>query len=365
MKNDPKSCPINLIHGNASDWSDVAGDFDRSTPLDELAPRIRFGREIWIVQAFIALRDMGFPVSLTDRLETGAINIVHADDCGRLIDPWDHFVVSVRADRDPVFWAQVEVVQNRSSVWSKNDLYIPHWPQPGLKPRRRERLGRVETLVFMGHPWNLAPELHGAEFQSSLRRLGMTLEIREKNWWDYRECDVVLAVRAGTPFFLATKPASKLVNAWLAGCPSILGWEAAYAELRESPLDYLEANDAAGVLRAVSRLRDDPTLEQRMVEHGASRVREYSWDAVAERWAGAISGPILERFLRWFEGGAKSPIRKSVHRAQRLRRRLWGTQAVQDGLSSGRLRMNAVRRALAHPGARILKNPRSQSWPPR
>jgi len=41
--------------------------------------------------------------------------------------------------------------------------------------------------------------------------------------------DAALAVRPGNEYFRSIKPAAKLVNAWQAGCPALLGPEAGYA----------------------------------------------------------------------------------------------------------------------------------------
>jgi len=58
------------------------------------------------------------------------------------------------------------------------------------------------------------------------------------DWPDFREADLILAVRPGDRRRATNKPASKLVNAWLAGVPALLGPEVAYRELRRSELEW-------------------------------------------------------------------------------------------------------------------------------
>jgi hypothetical protein len=48
-------------------------------------------------------------------------------------------------------------------------------------------------------------------------------------WHDYSTDDLVLAVRDLTEKDALVKPASKLVNAWIAGVPALLGPEPAFA----------------------------------------------------------------------------------------------------------------------------------------
>ena len=56
---------VNFVHGNFSDWVDVANEDARDVSIHELAPRIRLGREIWLVQAFQLLRQRGWNVRLS------------------------------------------------------------------------------------------------------------------------------------------------------------------------------------------------------------------------------------------------------------------------------------------------------------
>lgn len=82
-------------------------------------------------------------------------------------------------------------------------------------------------------------------FQDALRQRGVRFVSRfQGEWHDYQHVDAVLAIRDCPPVVLATKPASKLINAWKAGVPALLGPEPAYRELRTSPLDFLEAASA-------------------------------------------------------------------------------------------------------------------------
>ena len=53
------------------------------------------------------------------------------------------------------------------------------------------------------------------------------------------------------------KPASKLVNAWHAGVPALLGPEPAYQALRMQ-FDYIEIRSPEDAIREVIRLKENP-----------------------------------------------------------------------------------------------------------
>jgi hypothetical protein len=321
---------VNFIHGDINNWRDVAASDSVHLSLDDLAPRIRMGREIWIIQAFYSMRQRGYEVSLSDRMQPDAINVVHRDDLQRIRTPIDAFLVTVRADRDPAFVSQFEIVQNQWSIWSPRDVYVPHWPQPGLVKRDPGRGTRVENIVFFGKEDHLARQFRSKAFREQLERRGMKLHLRSDNWWDYSDADVVIAVREGEPFYLQIKPASKLVNAWLAGCPAILGREAGYREMRRSELDYMEAVSVEGVLGAVDRLRCQPELFQQMIENGRSRAAAHDYEAVASAWEDVLFDRIQPQYSRWREQRAAVVSRRVSRIFKLVRRRMWGTQAVQE-----------------------------------
>jgi hypothetical protein len=101
------------------------------------------------------------------------------------------------------------------------------------------------------------------------------------------------------PDVLRTKPATKLVNAWLAGTPALLGAEPAFAGLRRSELDYLEVATPDDALGALRRLREEPGLFRAMVENGERRADELSAEAVTARWEAVLSEEIVPAYERW------------------------------------------------------------------
>ena len=106
----------------------------------------------------------------------------------------------------------------------------------------------------------------------------MRFELHDKGWHDYRDVDVALAARTEAATVLATKPATKLYNAWLAGVPALATPEPAYEEQRRSLLDFLAVQDDWDVVRAIDWLRAEPELYRAMVDNGrASRRATSRW----------------------------------------------------------------------------------------
>jgi hypothetical protein len=97
--------------------------------------------------------------------------------------------------------------------------------------------------------------------------------------------DVVVSLRSDLSHQYPHKPASKLINAWLAGVPAILGPEVAYQELRESDLDYIEACSLDDVIDGVKRLKEDDGLYDDMVQNGKARAEAFTIESIVDRWA--------------------------------------------------------------------------------
>jgi hypothetical protein len=285
---------INFVHSNIKFWQDALSEDLSNLSLSELAPRFVRGRDVWIMQTYINLIKNGVFVTLSDNLLKDSINILHYDDMKFYDLSGKFFVVTVRADRDPVFLSNIDIVQNKSSVFFKNNYYIPHWPQPGLLMRDSCRRSKLENIAYIGNKENIDDFYTSKWFQKNLESMGMRLVIQDERWWDYRNVDIVLAIRTGTNFFLSTKPPSKLVNAWMAGCPAILGPESGYRELKLSDDDYFEARCPEDVLAILKILRNNPDQVARMRDNGLKRAEMFRVDSIVQKWVQFLHGPVPE-----------------------------------------------------------------------
>ncbi len=254
-----------------------------------------------LVITYLVLKHRGHDVRLSKSFVPGQICIAHYNHIRWRSFAYDSFVVAIRADRGPVYISEHAIVQSPALSDGRRNHFVPYWPQPGLLQRDPTRAERVERVGFMGQERNLAEAFRGVEFRRRLAELGMELVVRtqRKDWNDYREIDVVLAVRGGRLRWLSTKPPSKLINAWLAGCPAVLGSEPAFQSLRRGELDYCQADDPDSVIACLQRLKHDSGLYRRMVANGALRGREYELPRVAQAWESMLGGPVASHYERW------------------------------------------------------------------
>ena len=287
-------------------WRELLND-------EPLPPPDRLGQEIndgggaaaWIVQTYLYLRRRGHDVRLVQDFVPGALCVAHTDDLMIRRPALDSFIVAVQPDRARPHLCDIRLVQNPRQVLDpRTDYYVPNWRQPGLIPRDPERGDRLERVGFVGRAIYLTEPFRSEAFRRALQQIGVELVLRESCWYDYRDLDAVLAVRGVTDFDLAVKPASKLFNAWHAGCPALLGREPAYRAFRKSELDYFEVQTPEDALAALRRLKEEPGLYRRVVENGRRRRREVTPEAVAGRWERLLAGPIAGRYAAW-RGGSR------------------------------------------------------------
>ena len=260
-------------------------------------------RRAWILQTYLRLREAGHPVSISATLpDRGLLVLLLEPDIRAAFDAQygrahrHLLLVTVRADVTeyrPLI-GDADIVQNGRFADEERVFFVPHWPQPGLRPRDSRRGSRIENIVFKGGFGSLLSDFRGDRWHRYLARRNLSFHIASAetegavpNWHDYRRADLNLAVR---PHYddgglRCEKPASKLVNSWLAGVPSLLGAEYAFRELRTSSLDYLEVTTVAEAIDAVESLRAHPRLYTRMIEHGRRRAQAFTPARVTDRWA--------------------------------------------------------------------------------
>lgn len=296
-------------------WRDVEawteGDVDRN------GSRFRSGVDTWIVQTYLHVRDAlrgdGWRVSLESDFVPGAIAVAHWDELHRFNGRAPlSYLIGVRADRPPLLVADTIIRQNGLEPESPSSANFPMWPQPGIIPRDGNRGDSFEHVGYFGR-LALAPAFfHDPSFISELKALGLTFVASERDWQDYHNIDVVLALRDEPPTMLAQKPATKLTNAWLAGVPAIVGYEPAYLQLRNDEFDMGVARDAAGVIAELRRMKADPAVYRAMRERASARATEFSQQAVRAQWLRFFRDRIAPAFTQWH-----------ANRASRVTRYAW------------------------------------------
>lgn len=289
--------PVHFVHHNLAAWADVCSG-EPPHPA-EYGVRLRHGNDNWILQTYLELKRRSLGVEIIPQPVPNEICVAHYDDILLKEIPTRSFLVGVRGDRPDIRVSGINVVQNKLALRRPRDFFLPHWSQPGLIPRDNSRGHAITKLGYMGMRFNLRPTYLEPGFLQRLAERGVEIEVREYPFQDYSDIDLVLAVRPGTEYDINLKPATKLQNAWLAGCPALLGPESAYRQYRQSELDYVEVRSPDDALQAIDRLQNDPQLYDAMVANGAERAAGFTHEAIADLWIEFFAGPVTSAYEQW------------------------------------------------------------------
>jgi len=260
----------------------------------------------WVAQTYFRLKNRGHDLSLTNHVPDSGIVVYqqrHHDPLVKALGKKKNkelILVCIRGDKSESIVADFEIVQN--DKWADNNkfFYIPFWPQPGLIPRDKSRGTRVEVVSFKGFNTNLHKYFfkekwfkwiieNGFKWQLDSQKFDSSNEMVTASWHDYKEVDVIIALRNKKSRIdqirgFTSKPAAKLYNAWHAGVPVILGPEYAYQQIRKSKLDYIEVENINQVKETLLYLKENPSYYNKMVENGFNRAADYTVDKIASMW---------------------------------------------------------------------------------
>ena len=265
-----------------------------------------------LVHDFLAQKRIAV-VGVSDKRETGCldgradrvvvISVLHA------IDPlMDQARIRVARGGDPAHEAQWGIQgpgldgpqswREDHALTSWRFLWAAEVDRRGLKPSQVPAVFERYPWLAGGRPDRLPAWLAEPRFLADLSARGIRFESLANGWGDYRSTVLVLAVRADSPAMLATKPATKVYNAWLAGVPVLATAEPAYLEVRGSPLDFMEIASPEDVLAAIDRLKASPGLYRSMIANGLAHAREFDIEAIRGRWLDLFDREILPMHAR-------------------------------------------------------------------
>ncbi|HSG38186.1 MAG TPA: glycosyltransferase [Thermoanaerobaculia bacterium] len=266
------------------------------------------GERAWILQTYLRLVRAGYPAELSASPPSEGLVVFHAKHSRALRSQWRRLrrttLLGVRADNREPLIADFEVVQNGFFADEQRRFFLPHWPQPALIPRDDSRGASIRRIAFKGFEQNLHSDFQSPAWRELLAGRGIEWKVDAVpyagaatdslgiDWPDFRQVDLLLAVRPKDRRLWTSKPASKLFNAWQAGVPALLGPEHAYRELRRSELDYLEVGSLEEAKAAVLRLLERPDLYHAMVRNGRARGAEFTAEATLSRWTELLAGKL-------------------------------------------------------------------------
>lgn len=277
-------------------WSTIyRGEFP---DVDEICEKLIDGVDVWIVQSYLIFKAarLPFEIVFSDKIMPDAINVLHRDEIHLKRNLHKGFILGIRADRPPLHMADLVVCQNRSFAQKVSGYYLPLWPQPGLIPRDPERKNKLQNIAFFGRSVNFDSRFLNNEFKAEIKKRGLQFVHQEKKWFDYRNVDAVIALRRIPKIETLTKPANKLTNAWLAGVPSLMGDEPAYAELRQNEYDYLVVNSTGDILNAFNRLKQKKEY-LKFREQAQRRAVEFRRDKILTIWLDFFEDTVIPAYL--------------------------------------------------------------------
>lgn len=284
-------------------------------------PETNEGKFFWTLQTFLYLKKYNFSCNLSNLVPPDGIIIAHRDFLPSKLTPNSkQLFVCIKADRDKHPFAQLHIVQNPNDdlnfMWQRH--YLPHWPQGRIIPRDAKRGERFENIAYLGNEYELAQEVKSSSWEKQINSLGLTWHlVTEKDMWnDYSYVDAILAVRSFDKYNTYDhKPASKLLNAWLAGVPAVLGCESAYREEGRNGVDYIEVSKVEEAIFALKHLRDNITFRHLIVKGCLVHAEQINPEKIVEKWQNFLIEKAIPEYEKWTK---TSPFQRSIFLLKRF-----------------------------------------------
>jgi hypothetical protein len=289
-----------------------AFDFNRVKDLDRIEESLLHHPQlVWVWSTYFRLKQRGYPVELCNTMPPKGVVVISAINFSLLQKPSRNlFLIVTVADTPPRFYSHVNVSQN---PWQKRDYpnlfgfpvwrHIPHWPQPHIKERNPGRKERFENVAFFGHNDQLERSIQTEEFKKELREIGFNFKIRNQDFSDYQEVDVVIAIRSFSAKEYLYKPYTKLINAWMAGVPIIVGNESAFLSIKKSAFDFIRVQNKFELIEALKKLKSDKEYRYKMIRNGEYRATEFTEEKVLQEWVRLLFHETPVYYEKWLQKG--------------------------------------------------------------
>jgi len=190
----------------------------------------------------------------------------------------------------------IEVMPNMASIARSDQVWVPLLPQRGLVPRPAERYGALRAVGIMANAENVPAQLLEPAFERALGRCGVAWRPRLRRrtgpnawdtapWHDFSDLDAVVCLSCDPRNdSQLRKPATKLINAWVAGAVPLVPPQPSYVELMSPGENVAVAASPEAVLGVVAELASDPEMFRRLEAGAIERGSEFSHDRVLAKW---------------------------------------------------------------------------------
>lgn len=260
-------------------------------PAEKIIPPV-LSAQSWIYQTWLLLKEAGVPCDLATEMPSQGIVIALNSSLEffgqwKKVVPREVFFVDIVTQHLVHPSAHFHLVQNKNRArYLPDSLFVPHWPQPHLLPRDKARGDLFENAYFVGQFYQCHQDIFSFEWlQQVRRRVGLYVELPSiESWHDYRNADVIIALRNDARSQHFHKPATKLYNAWHAGVPFVGGKESGYAAEGEMGKNYLQARSPAEAITHLIRLKEDLAFRKQLVKQGKEASKNVSTAAILSYW---------------------------------------------------------------------------------
>ena len=211
--------------------------------------------------------------------------------------------VLVRSDlpieHDLIFSPDLEVVPNRILVKTESQRYLPHLPQRGLITRDPTRGNEISNFEIKCYAENIPDNLSLIEEAISRVIPNMSLKVdspvttdsSDNRWHDFHHVDVSLILRpekVGAIFSYDRKPATRLINAWVAGTIPFVDPLPAYLELIRDKMDGFIIHKPEDIETILRTLVNDPEYLAEVRRAVQKRGENFQVDRILDDWEAAI-----------------------------------------------------------------------------
>ena len=131
-------------------------------------------------------------------------------------------------------------------------------------------------------------------------RIGMSFRILgPDDWNDLSAVDVLIGIRSFSRATYDDKPATKLYNAWHATIPFVGGWDSAFSFTGTPGRDYIRVENIDELEAELKKIRGNPDYYRRLVENGNVASKQYTREAICDKWIFFIETIAVPDFLQW------------------------------------------------------------------
>ena len=198
-----------------------------------------------------------------------------------------------------IFRPDLEVVPNGILAERKNQKYLPHLPQRGLVARDSTRGNLLRNFEIKCYEHNIPDNLF--EIASAIKKVHPETYLKidspkssdssDNNWHDFREVDISLILRSQkfkNIFSDDRKPATRLVNAWVAGTIPFVDPLPAYLEIIRDKVDGFVIYEVGDIEKTLIELMSNPEYLSEVREAVRIRSQEYQVDKILDDWENAL-----------------------------------------------------------------------------